>query len=61
MTDYYTIGEVSELLRVNKRTVNTYIKNGTIPAVRLTKKTIRIPKKEFAESMIKASVAKNRI
>ena len=52
MVEYLTIEEVSKLLRVNKRTIHNYIKRGEIPAIRLSSKTLRIPRDEFYESLL---------
>ena len=55
MVEYLTIEEVSKLLRVNKRTIHNYIKRGEIPAIRLSSKTLRIPRKELFESLLEES------
>lgn len=55
MNEYYTVREVSKILRLSSRTVRKYIAQGKIPAVRFTPKTIRVPKKELLEYMIRAS------
>ena len=49
MVEYLTIEEVSKLLRVNKRTIHNYIKRGEIPAIKLSSKTLRIPRDELFE------------
>lgn len=56
MADYLTLEEVSTILNVKKRTVQTYIKQGKLPAIRLSKKTIRIPKRELFETLFNASL-----
>ena len=56
MIEYLTIDEVSKLLRVHRRTIQNYIKRGTIPAIKLSTKTVRIPRKELLERLINASM-----
>ncbi len=56
MADYLTLEEVSTILNVKKRTVQTYIKQGKLPAIRLSNKTIRIPKRELFETLFNASL-----
>ncbi len=55
MSDYLTIEEASKLLNVKKQTLHTYIKQGKIPAIRLSSKTIRIPKQALIERLYQAS------
>ena len=56
MEDYLTLEEVSTILNVKKRTVQTYIKQGKLPAIRLSNKTIRIPKRELFKTLFNASL-----
>ena len=51
MNEYLTIDEVSRLLRVKRRTVLNYIKNGLIPSIKLNNKTLRVPKWELIERL----------
>jgi excisionase family DNA binding protein len=44
----YTIREVADLLRVDKQTIQRYIKEGKIKAVKLGTHIVRIPREEIA-------------
>ena len=47
MDEYLTIKEVSETLKLSQRTITRYINNGLLHAVRINRKTVRIPKKKL--------------
>ena len=49
--EYLTIQEVSEILRVKHRTVQSYIRKGLIPAIKLSNKTVLIPKDRLAQRL----------
>ena len=42
---FYSPGEVAEIASISSSTVLNYIKAGRVPAVRLSERTLRIPRK----------------
>jgi excisionase family DNA binding protein len=42
---FYSPGEVAELAGVSSSTILNYVSSGRLPAVRLSERTIRIPRK----------------
>ena len=51
---YMKISEVANLLNLSTRTIHNWIGSGRIPAVKLSKRTIRIPKDQFYQSLSKS-------
>ena len=45
---FYSPAEVAELAGVSSSTVLNYVRAGSLPAVRLSERTIRIPRKAVA-------------
>lgn len=46
MEQLYTISEVAEILKMKERTIEEWTRNGTINAVRVGPKLVRIPREE---------------
>ena len=44
-----TIEEAAERLKVSKRTIRRYISAGRLPAIRVTRKTVRIDDADIAQ------------
>jgi excisionase family DNA binding protein len=54
VSEFYTVEEIAEMLRVTDRTIRAYINNGDLKAVKLGKYW-RIPKEAFNEFIEKHS------
>lgn len=50
---FYTVQDVADLLRVKKKTVLSWIKNGTIPATKINKKMYLIYEDQFSQFLKK--------
>ena len=48
-TEYLRTGEAAELLGVHKRSVLNAIARGTLPALKLSKRTFRVSREALAE------------
>lgn len=46
-SEVLTIKEAAELLKVDEQSIKNYIKSGTLPAAHLSKRLIRILKKDI--------------
>lgn len=55
--EFYTVEQLSDLLKVHWQTILNYIKSGKLNAVKLGK-GYRIPKKEF-DIFVKKNITKN--
>lgn len=55
--EFYTVEQLSDLLKVHWQTILNYIKSGKINAVKLGK-GYRIPKKEL-DTFVKENITKN--
>lgn len=55
LTEYLTLREVSQMLKVHPNTLRTWDKNGTLQAIRIGAKRIRRYRKADVENFIKKS------
>lgn len=53
MEEFLTAKEAAKMLKVDVHLIWRYIKEGKIPAIKPSKKFIRIPKKQFEEVLEK--------
>lgn len=58
LTEYLTLQEVSQMLKVHPNTLRTWDKNGTLQAVRIGAKRIRRYRKNDVENFVNNSTSK---
>jgi excisionase family DNA binding protein len=49
--DYYTVAELSELLRVSQATIRRWIGSGRLPAVRVRRRAVRVRRRDLERAM----------
>jgi len=54
---YATLGEAAELFRVDQRTIRRWVADGTLSAVRIGKRALRIDLASLKTSRVGAAVA----
>ena len=62
MAKLYTLQEVADLLTLSVKTIRTYIQNGTLSAVRLGPRQLRVPESalnQFLERSFKQNEARS--
>lgn len=57
MEDLLTVNEIAEQLKVNPQTVRNWIDRGSLPAVRVGQRRVRVRRSDF-DSFLEARVAK---
>jgi excisionase family DNA binding protein len=56
VSPFYTPAEVADLARVSSRTVLNWIKNGQLAAVRISDRTIRVPRRSILRLLAPATL-----